>query len=169
MIFKKGEILSKHEKWTYNGEVIETVNSFCYVGVTLTQQLSYSSMAKEQTLKAKRVLASILAKLYEYGQLPIYVFFNIFDTKISAILLYGSDIWGIQKHKIHQKLYIIMLVKDICVWAKNINAAVLGDCGRFPMYINAAKRSIKYWCKILNMGDDRYVRKSYLMMKYLDD
>lgn len=57
----------------------------------------------------------------------------------------------------------------MCVGQKTINAVVLGDCGRFPMYINAAKRNIKYWCKILNMGDDRYVKKCYLMMKYLDD
>ena len=52
---------------------------------------------------------------------------------------------------------------------KSINAAVLGDCGRYQMFITTAKRVIKYWCKILKMDDQRYVKKAYNMMKYFDN
>lgn len=57
----------------------------------------------------------------------------------------------------------------MCLSQKTINAAVLGDCGKFPLYINAAKRCIRCWCKILKMNEDRLVKKCYLIMKCLDN
>ena len=39
------------------------------------------------------------------------------------------------------------------------NAAVLCDCGRFPLWIEFTKRCINYWIKILSMPDTRYVKK----------
>ena len=47
--------------------------------------------------------------------------------------------------------------------------AVLGDCGRFPLWIEAAKRCVKYWLRIMSMADSRYVRKRYNMLKVLYD
>ena len=46
----------------------------------------------------------------------------------------------------------------MCVGLRACNAAVLGDCGRFPIWIESTKRCIKYWMKILNMPDARCVK-----------
>lgn len=48
------------------------------------------------------------------------------------------------------------------------NAAVLGDCNRFPFIIMTAKRALTYWFKILSMSPDRYVKKCSLMMMNVD-
>ena len=145
------------------------MNNFSYVGITLTQQLSFNKMAFEQALKAKRVLISVISQLYEYGQLPQNIFFNIFDTKISPILLYGSEIWGINKLVQPELVHNYACKRYLCVKEKTINAGVRGDCGRFPMFIGAAKRAVKYWCKITKMGDHRLVKKAYNMQKFLDN
>jgi hypothetical protein len=97
MVFQNGGKLAKGKKWFFDNQILEVVSNFSYVGITLTQPLSLNRMASEQAYKAKRVLISILSQLYDYGQLSPKVFFNIFDTKISPILLYGSEIWGIHK------------------------------------------------------------------------
>ena len=60
-------------------------------------QLSFNRMAIDQATKAKRVLISLLNSLYNLGQLPTDVFFKLVDRKISPVLLYGSEIWGLQK------------------------------------------------------------------------
>ena len=52
----------------------------------------------------------------------------------------------------------------MCAKRNASNCAVLGDCGRFPMYIKSTRRTIKYWLKILNMPQTRFVRKCYDMM-----
>ena len=38
------------------------------------------------------------------------------------------------------------------------NAVALGDCARYPMFVIAAKQCIKYWLKIVNMQDYRYLK-----------
>ena len=57
----------------------------------------------------------------------------------------------------------------MCVGVKSCNAAVLGDCGRFPLYIEAEKRCLRYWLRILKMPNHRLVKKCYTMMKYFND
>ena len=48
------------------------------------------------------------------------------------------------------------------------NYAVLWECGRFPLYIETAKRALEYWNKILHMPEHRYVQKCYKMLYYFD-
>ena len=54
-------------------------------------------------------------------------------------------------------------------WIKSCNAAVLGDCGRFPIWIESTITCTKYSLKILNMPDSRCVKKYYLMLKVLGE
>ena len=42
-------------------------------------------------------------------------------------------------------------------------AAVLVDCARHSLYVRTCTIYIKYWLKILNMQDDRFVKKCYIM------
>ena len=81
MVYKNGGILAKTEHWTYGGVGQEVVPCFTYVGLNFTRQLSLTLMACEQAAKAKRILISILSKLYNYGQLSSEVFFKMFDEK----------------------------------------------------------------------------------------
>jgi hypothetical protein len=99
-------------------------------------------MAKEQSLKAKRVLTIILNKLYKYCKLSGHIYFNMFDTKETPLLLYGAKIWGTRRQKNQLKLCTIMPAKDMCVKQRASNMAVLGDCGRHPLYIAAAKKNV---------------------------
>lgn len=127
------------------------------------------NMAKEQSLKAKRILISILNKLYKYGQLTRHVYFNIFDTKVTPVLLYGAEIWGTRRQESIETVHNYACKRYMCVKQRASNMAVLGDCGRHPLYIAAAKKCIKYWLKIVKMKENRLVKKCYLMLMNLDE
>ena len=45
----------------------------------------------------------------------------------------------------------------------------LGECGRYPLFIDYHFYCIKYWCKLLVMSNRRYPRNCYLMLNSLDD
>ena len=169
VVCKNGSLLSRNENWTFDGEKVEVVNAFTYLGLTLSMQLSFNRMASDQAIKAKRVLVFLLNSLYELGQLPKDAFFKLFDRKISPVLLYGSEIWGFTKRESVELVQRYACKRYMCVGLRACNAAVLGDCGRFPIWIESAKRCIKYWIKILSMPDTRYVKKCYSMLKLLDD
>ncbi|MEW8542874.1 MAG: reverse transcriptase family protein, partial [Candidatus Thiodiazotropha sp.] len=161
VVYKNGSLLARNERWTFNGINVEVVNCFTYLGLSLSMQLSYNRMAEDLALKGKRVLISLLNSLYTLGQMPKNVFFTLFDRKIVPVLLYGSEIWGFSKRESTELVHRYACKRYMCVSLHSSNAAVLGDCGRFPLWIEAAKRCIKYWLRILCMDDSRYVRKCY--------
>ena len=169
VVFKNGSMLARNEKWTYDGQPLEVVNCFTYLGVSLSMQLSFNRMASDQAVKAKRVLISLLNSLYDLGQLPTNVFFTLFDRKISPVLLYGSEIWGFKRRESIELVHRYACKRYMCVGLRASNAAVLGDCGRYPLWIESARRCVKYWIKILAMPDSRFVKKCYIMQKLLDD
>ena len=92
-------MLARNEQWTFGGHRLEVVNYFIYLGMTLSMQLSFNRMAIDQATEAKRVLISLLNSLYNLGQLPKDAFFELFDRKLSPVLLYGSEIWGFTKKR----------------------------------------------------------------------
>lgn len=86
--------VGRHESWTYTCRYhnIEVVDLFSYVGITFNSTLYLNTMASNQALKAKQALMSILYSLYNCGQLPHSVYFNIFGTKDLPIVLFGTEL-----------------------------------------------------------------------------
>ena len=128
MVYTNGGRLSSSEKWVFNNERLEVVKGFQYVGVFLSQQLSFPKMASEQAVTGKRVLISLLSRLYKFGQLNQKSYFKIFDTKIAPILTYGSEIWGTEEHKSIESIQVYACKRYMCVPQKTTNIAVLCDC-----------------------------------------
>ena len=77
MIFRKGGHISKSEKWFYKEEVIEIVNSYKYLGFTLTTKLSFTSAFEELTRRAKAKVVEILKTMWRLGVMNISVFLKI--------------------------------------------------------------------------------------------
>ncbi len=48
------------------------------------------------------------------------------------------------------------------------NVGVLGECGRYGLFIDYHAKCIKYWLKLLSMPNDRYPKQCYLYVKSLD-
>ena len=63
------------------------------------------------------------------------MFFKLFDTKICPILLYRSELWGIQKQVAIERVKNDASKRYMCVNLKSTSDAVLGECGRYPVYI----------------------------------
>lgn len=49
------------------------------------------------------------------------------------------------------------------------NLAAMGECGRLPLTVFVFKKILKYWFKILQMPDHRYVKCCYKKLKRLDE
>ena len=65
VVFKKGGTLVRNEFWNLGGARLQVVPCFTYVGINYTWQLPLMQMAKYQAVKGKRVLISVLSKLYQ--------------------------------------------------------------------------------------------------------
>ena len=164
LVFKNGGILSHMEKWYYKGSKHDVVNRFTYVGLLFTTQLSLDKMVNELCIKGKRVLTSILSSLHNYGLMTKEMYFKLFDVKICSQLLYSAEIWGLRRFECLERIQNYACKRYMNISQKACNAAVLGDCNRFPLHIETVKPAVKYWLRILKMGPERYVKKCYAML-----
>ena len=89
---------------------------------------------------------------------------KILDVQIQPILLYGAEIWGVDDCKMIEAVHLLALKHYLNVSARTPNIMVYGESGRYPLYINAILRAVKYWFKVLRMEDDRFPRLVYLSM-----
>ena len=89
---------------------------------------------------------------------------KIFDMQVQPIILYGAEIWGVSNCEKIEKIHLYMLKSFLNVTYRTPNLMIYGDTGRFPMYIQATIRSVKYWLRLLKMENRRYPRKVYQMM-----
>jgi len=89
-------------------------------------------------------------------------YFKIFDAKVTPILLYGFELWGIRRQECIEHVHNYACKRFLSVPKYTCNDSVLGDCGRYLMYILSCKRMVCYWLKILKMPKYRYVYKCYI-------
>jgi hypothetical protein len=89
-------------------------------------------------VSAKALKAVGLIKRFKnlYSDSDTKVLFFLFDRMVTPILLYGSEIWGTEIREaieiIHRKLCKYVMG----VGSQTSNTAVLGDCGRYPLFID---------------------------------
>ena len=81
--------------WTFHGENLETVKSFCYLGMKFHYTGSLGPSVKalsDQAQRATNCLLSLFKRVSFYFKTKI----SLFDPLVTPILLYGSELWGMQ-------------------------------------------------------------------------
>ena len=165
MVFRKGGHLSKSEKWFYQGKKIEVVNSYKYLGFTLTTKLSFDVVFAEFAGKAKGRVVEIMKTLWRLGNNDPSVFFRLFDAQVKPIILYASEIWGLTRFNVVESAHIFACKTFLRVSPKTPNCMVYGELGRYPLFIDSALRAVKYWFKLQRCLLNRITRQAYEMDK----
>ena len=87
---------------------------------------------------------------------------------IVPILSYGAEIWGFQYFEVLENVQRRWCRLLLGVPKHTTTEAVIGECGRLPVYCITIKRCIAYWLKLLEMPSHRIPRQAYLMLCNLD-
>ena len=82
-------------KFTFQcaNSTLETVNSYCYLGVTFKHTGSLTNASKLLTEKAKKALFKI-KKTVDLDN-PCHLLDKLFENLVLPVMLYCSEIWGI--------------------------------------------------------------------------
>ena len=93
MVFnKKGRILNCSRGFTFNNTEIDTVNSYCYLGVMFTLFGSFKHATDELRHKANRGYFA-LRKVVNWKYLKRRTIITLFDSLIKPIVMYACPIW----------------------------------------------------------------------------
>ena len=75
---------------------------------------------------------------------------QLFDAFVGSILSYGSEIWGYTKSKEIERIHLKFCKRLLNVPTNTCTAAVYGELGRYPLFINRYVRILNYWLKIIS-------------------
>ena len=164
MVFRKGGFLGRKEKWNLAGTPLDVVNSYKYLGYTLTTQLSENIACDIFASKAKGKVLDIMKTMWCIGSMNTKIFFQFFDSQVKPMLLYASEIWGICKISNIEAAHLFAIKRLLSVSDKSPNHMVYGETGRYPLYIDSTLSSIRYWFKLLKMPESRYPKQCLLHM-----
>ena len=167
VVFRKGGFLASRERWYFNGNILEVVNSYKYLGLTFSTRHSFSASMEDVATRAKKSTTEILRTLHKIGCNSPDIFFKLFDTQVVPTLLYASEVWGYKQYDQIERVHLFACKRFLHVLNKTPTDVVYGELGRFPLWITAVKRCIKYWCKLLKQPDNMYSRKAYNMLLQL--
>jgi len=151
-------------------DVMPVVNVYKYLGIVFSTRLSFNAACCDLASKAKNAL-SVVQKLSKYrNNMTLKVYLKLFDAQIQPIALYGAELRGIDKVAIQcESVHLLALKKFLGVGMKTPNDFVYGETDRYPIYLNAAVKCIRYWFKLLIMDADRLPYKAYRMLFLMDE
>ena len=134
-----------YEFWL-NGEKVELVENYVYLGTTISFNGKFKAAIEKQVTQANRALFSIKSKKDMYN-LPTDIMLDLFDKMILPILLYGCEIWGfdtIDPIEIFFRKFLKYILKAN---RQTANGMVYGESGKLPLDIMIKTRMICFWHK----------------------
>lgn len=147
MVFKSGNRPINVDLF-YGNDILKNVSSFTYLGVTLTTNGKFYQTQKALATQANKALFS-LNSLFEKVSLNVTEKLKLFDTMVSPILTYGSEVWGFHAAPDIERIHLKFMKRILGVRPQTTNAAVYGELGRVPLNIVRKERVLKYWFKII--------------------
>ena len=164
LVYRKGGFLGKQEKWFFGSEQIEVVNSYKYLGYTMTTKISLEIPLAEYAGKAKNKIITIFKTLYKLGKVEPEIFFKLFDVQVKPMVLYAAELWGMAKEEslnTIEKVHSFACKKLLGVTPRTPSTMVQSELNRHPIIIDAKIRAVKYWAKIIQLSENRLPRQAY--------
>jgi len=164
VVFRLGGHLANHEKWYIDGQKVEVVNQYKYLGLVMSTKICTNTLLSELASRAKAATIQIIRSINKIQCFSPNVFFKMFDAQVQPLLLYGAEIWGVDNCDVIEGVHLFALKRFLNVSMQTPNSMVYGETGRHPLQINAMTRSVKYWLTIQSMDDSRYPKKVCKML-----
>ena len=172
VIFNKGGLKISKNKFFINGNELEIVQSYCYLGIILSSCGSFTRAIAALYDKARKALFA-LQKLDTQEDALLTI--KLFDTLVLPVLTYGIEVWGpyhinsknLEKEytlkTMFEPYHIEKLNVHLCkfilgVSRKSTNDAVRGELGRLPILLLTMKRYLNYAQRCYNLPDTTLVK-----------
>lgn len=135
----------------FNGDEIEIVKSFKYLGHLLCNSRNIHALVHESlATKAQHAMHVLKSNIkFSVGFLSPWLAIRMFDSYVTPILDYNSEIWctGREQTEI-EKIQLKFLKNMLNVRQQTPSFSVLADTGRFPLCIKQKVAAMKYWYRL---------------------
>ena len=169
IVFRNGGYLGAREHWFFEGKIMPVVNIYKYLGIYFSTRLSFVAACRDLASRGKKALLCIMRKLRLLENDSLDLLLKLFDSQVQPIVLYGAELWGLDKAATHcESVHLYALKKFLGVEMRTPNDLVYGETDRYPLLLNSGIKCIRYWLKLVRMEGFRLPYKAYRMLYDLD-
>ena len=122
--------------------------------------MSFSNAFKDMANRARKGVIDILRTLWRLGDFSATIVLELFDAQIKPMLLYGSQIWGLQHHTAIEEVRLFALKKLLNLSPRTPNNIAYVKPGRYPLYIFSYILCIGYWLRLTKIDNFRLPKKA---------
>ncbi|XP_037959929.1 uncharacterized protein LOC119689217 [Teleopsis dalmanni] len=98
MIFKRNcRRLMKNEIWNLNGEALEVVKEYKYLGVWISYNGKFNEHLSKKLSEARKAINSSWKVILGKNEVALSVKFQVFKAAVRSILFYAVQVWGIDE------------------------------------------------------------------------
>ena len=151
---------TRNMKFDCNGDNLEVVHSFKYLGVMMNYNGSFKIAIEELHKQASRAMYSLQCKCRTLD-LPVNVAVDLFDKLVSPVMLYSCEVWGFEKIERLEKLHLKFMKHILKVKTSTCSNMVYGELGRYPISISVKKRLIGYWARLIESKESKLSKIMY--------
>jgi hypothetical protein len=162
MHFRNESVTRTNVEFTVGCNMLKGTDKYKYLGLMLSEYLDMRVTADHVAKAASRSLGLLIAKSKALGGMPFNCFKKLYESMVLSVIHYGSAIWG------HTQFSSINAVHNrACRYFLGVgkytpNAAVQGDTGLPPPWIDQWVSITRNWCRITCMNDSRLNKKIFL-------
>lgn len=146
LIFSSGA--RRNCSFYYNGNELEIVNDYKYLGILFSRSGSFLNAKKHIADQANRAMYSLIKKA-KHLSLPIDIQIELFNKLVKPILLYGCEIWGFGNLESLERVQLRFLKYILHLKSSTPTAVVYGETGVMPLSIDIHTRIISFWANLV--------------------
>lgn len=164
MVFRKGGILPRNLHFSYNNINLEIVSTFSYLGIVFSSGGSFSHTQVTLAGQAQKAIFKLNSYLYKFNDIPPKQTLDLFDKLVSPILNYGAEVWVFFKANHIERVHVQFCNRLLGVKKTTQNNFIYGELGRINYQTRRFLIILKYWLKIVNTEENKYIKYMYKTM-----
>ena len=135
IVFRNGGIVKEIEHWFYQGEHIDIVFAYKYLGIYFTPKLSWTKTKDVLAYQANKAVNRIFLFQRQFGFFTPKDIFKLFDAIVSRVLCYGSEVSGYEYSIPIEKVHVKFCKRFIGLNQNTADFYALSECGRYPLSV----------------------------------
>ncbi|TWW62323.1 hypothetical protein D4764_04G0009700 [Takifugu flavidus] len=150
---------------TINNYTLEAINTFTYLGSTITENLSLDVELSRRIGKAASTFRKLTERVWDNGKLTTHTKVQVYRACVISTLLYGSETWTLYSHQERRlnSFYLRCLRRILGVtWKDMVTHTAILERAQLPsMYSLLRQRRLRWLGHVCRM-DDGHIPKDIL-------
>ena len=148
---------SKYE-FDYDGEKLESVSNYKYLGVILDGHLKFDSCARSLAEAAGRALGAVISKFKMLKNVDYVTFKKMYGAGVKTVYEYSSGVWGYIKSKDTDMVQSRAMRYFLDVHRFAPTAGKIGDMGWIRPGLSRILCMARLWNRFINMENSRLTK-----------